>query len=206
MKLRIVVLALLATVTNYAFGGNPNVEFGPDGITILNVQPGTKVAWMSLTRSRVASHTLVRIDRGIEVAKPSRKAAVARVGADKSRSIWVIAAVDEDLAGAAISPGYSSSPSSIDVVAAVGSGTFAVISPEVELMYVRPKSGAWFLSATDGGLGDLDRVQDTTITISLQSLEKVQGNPHPPEATAPGDLILMIDPRSNRTTVIKVSQ
>ncbi len=206
MKFRIVVLALLIMVAICVFAGQPNVEFGPDGVTILNVQPGTKVAWVSLTRTRVANHTELRVDRGIEVATPSKKAAIARAGADKSRSIWVMAAVDEDLAGSAVAPGYSKSPSPIGVVAVAGSGTFVVISPEVELLYVRPQGGAWFISAMDGGLGDQDRVQNTTITVSLESLEKVQGNPHPPNVTEAGDLILMIDPRSHRTSVVKVTQ
>jgi len=206
MKIRIVVLALLSIVASYGFAGAPKVEFGPDGVAILNLKPGTKVAWMSLTRTNVSYHSTVRIDRGIEVAKQSKKADVTRAGADQSRSLWLVAAVDEDIAGTAIAPGYSASPSPIDVVAAPGSATIAVASPEVELMYVRPNGSAWFISATDGGLGDQDHAQDTVITISLQSLAKVQGNPHPPQTTAAGDTILMIDPRSNRMTVVKVAQ
>jgi hypothetical protein len=206
MKFQIAALALLITIPIHLSAGKPNVEFGPSGVTFLNVQPGTKVAWMSLTRTHVASHTELRIDRGIEVAKPSRSAVVTRAGADQARSIWAVASVDEDIAGTAVVPGYSASPSSISVVATAGSGTIAVVSPEVELMYVRPKGGAWFISATDGGLGDTDLQQNTVITISLQSMERVQGNPHPPAVTAAGDVILMIDPRSNRTTVMKVTQ
>lgn len=206
MTFRLLHLALAVTLAASAFAGQPNLEFGPDEVTILDLQPGTKVAWMSLTRTRVANHALIRIDRGIEVAKPSNKAAVARVDADKSRSIWVVAAIDEDVAGSANAPRYSSSPFPIAIRAAAGSSTIHVISPAVELMYVRPKRGAWFISATDGGLGDSDGVQDTTISISLTSLETVQGNPQPPVTAAPDDLILMIDPRSNRTTVSRVRQ
>jgi hypothetical protein len=206
MKSPIAVLALLFTIPIHLSAGKPNVEFGPDGVTFLDVQPGTRVAWISLTRTRVASHTELRIDRGIEVARPSKSAVVTRAGADQSRSIWAVASVDEDLAGTAVAPGYSVSPSPIEVNAAAGAATIAVVSPEVELMYVRPKGGAWFISATDGGVGDTDLQQNTVITISLQSLERVQGNPHPPASTAVGDVILMINPRSNRTSVMKVTQ
>jgi hypothetical protein len=189
-----------------AFAGKPAVQFGPDGVSVLNVRPGTKIAWISLTRVREAHHTTLRIDRGIEVAQPSRKAAIARPGADRSRALWVVAAIEEDVAGNAIAPGYSISPSPIDITAPVSSATIRVVSSEVELLYVRPQGGAWFISATDGGIGDGDAVQDTVITISLESLVQTQGNPQPPSTTAAGDTILMIDPRSNRTTVVRVGQ
>lgn len=205
MKLHLAFIALLSAIAIDAYCAKPNLEFGPGGVTILDVQPGTKIAWMSLTRTRIANHASVRIDRGIDVATQSKKAVIARAGADQSRSLWVLAAVDEDLAGAATAPTYGGSPFPIDVTAPAGSATISVVSPEVELVYVRPKGGAWFISATDGGIGDVDHVQNTVVTIALDSLERLQGNPHPPDVTAPGDIILMIDPRTNRTSVVKVS-
>jgi hypothetical protein len=206
MKFRDGVLLLLALTAISASGAAPNVAFGPDGLTVLDVTPGTKVAWMSLTRSTVANHTSIRVDRGVEAAMPSNGAAIARSGAEQAHAIWVIAAIDDDVAGTAISPGYSASPSPVPVIAAADASTISVVSPEVELLYVRPQGGAWFLSATNGGIGDQDHVQDTVIKISLQSLEPAEGSPNPPATTAAGDLILVIDPRSNRTAVVKVGQ
>lgn len=207
MKLRNLLLTVLSGLALHALAQQPDIRFGPGGVTMLNVEPGTQVAWMSLTRTRSENHSVVRIDRGIQVATSARKADVARPGADQSRSLWVMAAIDrDDLAGSAISPKYSISPDPVPIAAATGSATLVVASPEIELMYVRPRRGAWFISATDGARGDVDRTPDAAITIALESFEKVQGNPHPPETIAAGDLILVIDPRSNRTAIIRVAQ
>lgn len=203
---RRILFALLITCATCIFAARPNVQFGPEGVTVFDVRPGTKVAWISLTRTRVAEHTSLRIDRGVEVATPSKKAVIARPDADKSRALWVVAAIDDDIAGVVTSPRYSGSQIPIAVTSAPGSDTISITSPEIELMYVRPNGGAWFIRASDGGLGDADGRQDTLISVPLQSLERVQGNPHPPDSLHAGDMILMLDPRGNRTAVIKVGE
>ena len=205
-KSQVLSFALLLAFVAPVYSATPNVEFSPDGVTVLNVRPGAKVEWISLTRTPVANHSRLRIDRGIAVANASRKANVIRAGADQSRSLWVVAGIDDEIAGSAIPAGYASSPIPIHAVAKVGSATITVTSPEVELMYVRPKRGAWFVSAADGGLNDLDGQHDASIVISMQNLERVEGNPHPPDASDAGDLLLMIDPRTNRIAVVKVVQ
>lgn len=115
------VLLLLALTAIPAIAAdlasNANASFGPMGMSLSEVEPGARVAWMTLTRERVANHSRLRIRRGLEVADQDGTVAIAQAGADESRSIWLAAAIDdtEGLALDSTSPGYSKSTSSIDL-------------------------------------------------------------------------------------------
>jgi hypothetical protein len=187
---------------------NTSPSFGSTGMSLSDVQPGARVAWMTLTRERVAYHSKLRIQRGLEVADASGTVAIAQPGVDESRSLWLAAAID-DTAGLALdaaSPGYAKSVSPIHTVAAVGATGITIESRQVEIIYVRRNVGAWFLSAMDGELGDQDDNRNAVITISMQSLEPFEGNPSPPASVAAGDIILILDPYNNRTSMLTVSQ
>lgn len=183
-------------------------SFGPTGMSISNVEPGARVVWMTLTRERVANHSKLRIQRGLEVAAANGKVVFTRTGADASHTIWLAAAIDdeESLALDATSPGYSKSTFSISTSAVANATGITVESREAEIIYVRRQVGAWFLSAMDGGLGDQDGDLNTVIAIPLQSLQPFAGNPGPPTAVAAGDIILILDPYSNRTAMRMVSE
>jgi hypothetical protein len=212
MKPGTAILLLLALTARPVAAGdllsNGTPSFGPTGMSLSNVQPGARVAWMSLTRERVASHSRLQIQRGLAVADTHGRIGIPRPGVDSSHSIWLAAAIDDEegLAFDATSPGYSKSASSIGTGAVVDATGITVESREAEIIYVRRQVGAWFLSAMDGGLGDQDGDQNAVITISLQSLQPFAGNPGPPTVVAEGDVILILDPYSNRAAMQMVSE
>jgi hypothetical protein len=212
MKPGITFLLLLALT---AFSGaaaelpsNTPASFGPTGVSLSDVAPGARVAWMTLTRERVANHARLRIQRGLEVADSGGTVAIAQVGAYESPSICLATAVDgaESRTLNVASPGFEKSVSSINAVALAGATGITVESRQVEIIYVRRQVGAWFIAAMDGGLGDQDGDQNAVITIPLQSLQPFDGNPSAPTSVATGDIILILDPYSNRTSMRTVSE
>lgn len=202
--LRIITLLITIAAIAQDVASSSNVVFTPDGVTVSDLKPGTKLAWLALTRERVGHHSVLHTFRGFEIATPAGAIPIGRRGADRSRSLWLLASVDGEFATTSVPPGYSASSMPMEVVATVGATAVTIATPAVEMLYVRPRGGAWFLSAADGGTADSDSSKDTVITVSLQSLKPFQGNPHPPDAVAEGDLILMIDPFDNRMSVVKV--
>jgi len=202
------IITLLITIAAFAqdLASSSNVVFTPEGVTVSQLKPGTKLAWLALTRERVGHHSVLHTFRGFEIATPAGAIPIGRRGADRSRSLWLLASVDGEFATSSVPPGYSASSMPMESVAMADATAITVDAPAVELLYVRPRGGAWFLSAADGGTADADSRKDAVLTLALQSLQPFQGNPNPPASVAEGDLILMIDPLDNRMSVVKVGR
>lgn len=203
---RTVMVAALALCAVQLRADAPELTFGSSEVTFANVAAGTRVAWISVTRIPEDHHSLVTVERGVEVGQGRQKAKVSRADADTTRSLWLVAAIDEDVAGAAVSPAYVASATPIEVTAISGASTISVISPEVELLYVRPNVGAWCTSARDGARNDQDEERNAVIVVDLQSLTALGGDEELPETIEEGDTILILDPRASRTTVVQVSE
>lgn len=201
-------VALIATLALPAIGASPNAraQFDRNGVTVDGLKPGTKIVWMALTRTRAGSHSRLSVSRGVEVVTPAGNIAIGKPDADKSRSLWALAAPDEAVALTATPPGYVISARGIQATARPEAETIAVVSPAVELMLVRRQGQAWFITAVDGGGGDADKLQDTTIKVDLQSLQPLHGGAKPPRTLSEGDIVLMIDPRSNRVSTLEVKR
>jgi hypothetical protein len=208
MNRRIMAAALIATLALPAMGAGPNarVQFDRNGVTVDGMKPGTKIVWMALTRTRVGHHAELSVTRGMEIATPAGKISIGKKDADTSRSLFAFAAPDDALVTSSIPPGYVISGRPIAARAVAGAQAIVVESPALEIMLVRKQGQAWYLTAVDGGGGDADRLQDTTITVSLQSLQALKGHGQPPKSLSEGDVILMIDPRANRMSTLEVGR
>jgi hypothetical protein len=207
---RLAVLAVpVSVVTGVAFAAAnvrpPKVEFGPNGVTVGEVRPGTRVAWMAMLRDRRGYQTRVRIRRGFGPATPNSAFAIAQEAADTTRGMWVVADVDAGTSVHAASPVMTTSGRPIRVRAGAGAAVVEIDSFAVEVLYVRPRGGAWTYSVLDGGGRDADQRQNGTIVMPLEALAPLKGNPHAPAATAAGDLILIIDPRGVRSASVEVT-
>jgi hypothetical protein len=181
----------------------PTVKFGRDGVTIGDVTPGTPIAWVALIREQVEHIHRIRVLRGYGPAAQAQMK-IAHDGADSARGIWVVADVGTGAAVAALSPTMKASARPIAVHAIAGETTVSFDSAAVEVLYVRPRHGAWTFKVADGGGRDSDGVQNGAIVMPVASLVPLKGNPHPPEIVFAGDVLLIIDPRGLRTAVLEV--
>jgi hypothetical protein len=212
MKIAMTTLLLLALTVMPAAAedlvSNGNGSLSASGLSMFDVQPGARVAWMTLTREPVGNHYRLRIQRGVQTADGNGEVFITQDGADEARTLWLAAAVDGQqlVTLDAAAEGYDSSSEPVPSAAVIGATAITIESRQAEVIYVRRQVGAWFLSAMNGGLDDQDGAQDTVITIPLSSLQPFPGNPSAPTSVAHGDLVLVIDPYLNRTSMSRVSQ
>jgi len=115
------------------------------------------------------------------------------------RSVWI--AVDVETGRSAVAapadfPLQSSSlpDSLLDRDADGVIGVFELQQRNVEMLLVRPKSGAWRLRAHEGGNGDADQRANGKLRLAAADAIAVAGDAPPPKRLKKGDVIALIDP------------
>lgn len=206
MRANSLILLAAVLVAFTAIAEPPTVAFTSGGVTIGGVAPGTKVAWLGMTRERIDSHTRVRFQSGIAPVNASGKFNIVETGADRAHAVWVVADVVSGSGRRSAAPNFSPSPVEIVIRATSGQPSISVESASVALLYVRPNGGAWSFSTGDGSTLDGDGEANGIVVVPLSELKQLQGNPHPPATTEEGDVILVIDPSSIRTAQAAVTR
>jgi hypothetical protein len=203
-----ITVCLLLSVSLAAFAAEssqPDIQFGPDGITVGGIKPGEQVAWMALVRRSENRRIRVRVLRGL--ARATGQAPVRLPIPQSDEPTLLTVAVLERGHGANRSRSdRTTSPRAIEATAVAGDTTLSVQSSFVELMYVRPGRGVWSFRAGDGGGLDQDGVRDGWVTIALASLVFYKGNPHPPSTIEAGDRVFLIDPTELRAGDVEVGR
>jgi hypothetical protein len=206
MKHFIAVAMLLIVVTPLAGAANrPSATFTAGDVTLRDVAPGTRVAWMAMLTDRDHYRDRVQVLRGVDVVTPGHTMTVAPANAKPDHGIWAFAAVDGDVTLTAVAPEFVASTRAIDVNAVEGAPSLTMNGARAELLYVR-KGSAWKFSAADGGPKDFDNTANGRITIALSALENLHGNRPAPSSIERGDMILLIDFTTRRTATITVGQ
>lgn len=201
-------IALLFSIAMLVYSARAaEVTFSEAGARVRGLKPGTKIAWLSLSRERVDSHALLTVDRGVAVVTPAGDIEIGAVRGEKRRSILTFASIEDNAAiGVASSSAYTASAHSIRLKAIPGSDRLIIDAPVAEIVYISRNTGVWAASVSDGAETDADRTQDATITLSLTELKRVFGSAKPVDRISAGDVILIIDPRNNRTATYEVTQ
>jgi hypothetical protein len=75
----------------------------------------------------------------------------------------------------------------------------------VELLVVRPQTGAWALRVGDGGENDGDGAIDGRLQGVLEQMKPLAGSPQPPADFEKGDLVVALDPSAMEITLVKVA-
>lgn len=206
MKRRTLTVITAVIAAFAAFADPPTVTFTENGVAIGGVAPGTKIAWLGMIRERAGAHARVRFERGFGPATPAGKLEIAEAGADRAHAIWVVADVGSGSARRSAAPGFVHSSAGIVIDATPGGVSVAIESAMVELVYVRPKRGAWSFGTGDGSTLDADGESNGVVVMPLSALNRFQGNPHPPEQVEEGDVILVIDPYRIRSGQLAVTR
>ncbi|HYC87847.1 MAG TPA: hypothetical protein VEO54_01445, partial [Thermoanaerobaculia bacterium] len=127
-------------------GTPPSVAFGRSGVTVAGLKPGTRLAWLAMVREPRRHYAATRIVRGFAPATPGSSFAIDYENADTSRSLWVVADVDNGVTAEAKPAGTIVSQHAIPIQAAAGKSAITIASGTVEVLYVRPRGGAWTFS------------------------------------------------------------
>jgi hypothetical protein len=197
------LMALLLVVSAEA-GSKPQVVFKKDGIRVKAKKGRSNIVWLAVVRDRPNDVARVRVPKGTVVANDFGDADVTLEKAHELRGIWLVADVDEGAAGFVSPALQTSNPGVISVDARKGLNGVAVTAPDVVVMFVRPRVGAWTFSVTDGSPADGDRAQNGVVVVPLSSLVSFEGKKKPPAVTEPGDLVLAVDRRWMRVGEVEV--
>lgn len=80
----------------------------------------------------------------------------------------------------------------------------AGVGAYVEVLLVRPASGAWTLSSGDGGPADLGLPHNGVIRISPAAMEPVGQSPSPPAELRAGDVVVWVAPRPMEYSALRI--
>ena len=205
----LLVVALLSLAPPPAFA--LDARYTPESIDLSDLTPGGEALYFHASRQSEGYIPSVGVHRGVWVDEDGDGTITQPLGAPAPRRAVVVLV---DLATGAL----ATAPREETLVTPVEVPTDAFLAgPEgeisafrhhrerVEMVVVRPGVGAWKLSAADGTALDVDPTQpsaepvvDGTVHFSLSDMEPVGDSAlaEPPEALAPGDVVVMIDPRS----------
>jgi hypothetical protein len=74
----------------------------------------------------------------------------------------------------------------------------------LELLVVRPQTGAWALRVGDGDGSDGDGVIDGRLQAVVDQMQPLEGSPQPPSQLQGDDLVVALDPAAMEITLVKV--
>jgi len=77
----------------------------------------------------------------------------------------------------------------------------------LDFLLVRPRTGAWVLSGSDGGQGDSDGKENRTFVLDVGSLKPLlQAFGPPPKKFDKGDVVVIFDPSTSDVFVAEVGK
>jgi len=196
----IVVVSLFTFLLSAADAPPLQLTIGTAEVRIGNVTGGAEVVLLVATvegdggvlRQRTGAKTF-RDDDGDGVVT------VADARGIPLRSIWIAVDVETGRSAVAAPPDFplqlSPLPASLLERDAEGvTGVFELQQRNVEMLLVRPKSGAWRLRAHEGGNGDGDQHANGKLRLVAADAIAVSGDAPSPKRLKKGDVIALLDP------------
>jgi hypothetical protein len=195
------LLTLLAPLAAFAADPPPlQIAVSNQDVLMTNVTPGGTVVFYSAS---------IANDRGI--LRQRKVAAMvtdtARTGsvtysdgnAIPFRSVWVAVEMETGRFVVGGPVGYDLSLQSFPVTHLHGDtdgtiGVFDLNQVSGQMLVVRPKSGAWEVSAAEGGMGDADHARNGKLSLSVEDTQAIGNSGPPPKRLKNGDVIAVIDP------------
>jgi len=113
------------------------------------------------------------------------------------RSIWIAVDVNDGSHGMATPSGAA--PPALQVGDNEWRGGRAdvdIAREYLEVLLVRPGTGAWALRASEGGSKDADGRHDGVLKLRLANMERIAGEAGGPPVATPRDLLIAVDPQT----------
>lgn len=180
------------------------------GVTVRDVTAGARVILFGVGREPLGDRSAIR--RWTEVvADEDRDGSIRFSASVTSKSIWVAVDLDSGERVSATGPGYPRR----EVTAGFGvkrnnAGQLSKLENArgvAELLIVRPKRGAWRLSAMKNSLEDDARDNPGSMRLDVSSFHAVDGVASEDlRHLKRGDVLAMIDPRRMQFYVVQVNE
>lgn len=191
---------LTITVVSAAAGAPLSVQLSNDAVTVLDVTPGSSVAMLSVARepSYYMSRVVSRGEMLIDTDRDGTVRYEAQGGVAFS-SIWVVVDVRSGDIAWTVPAGFLAQEMrqrgagrgrALEAIA----GTVETGRNSVDLMIVRPGTGAWSVAARDGGPSDRDRTVNGRVRLDLSKLTPLSPTSGAaPHALLKGDVVVVLD-------------
>ncbi len=200
-KTLVVVAALLAVGWPAAVEAQPTLTFEPTAV-VVGLPAGGSAAVMSVTRRPVEYS--VKIEKRLEVVTDDDNDGQARLevgdGVYLASAWWAV-----DLASGGFAVGapedypvswLATDEESLEAPTTPSPDLAIFHHSRLELLVVRPGTGAWRTSAVDGGSADLDGEPDGVIHIGFAGMAPVASEGTALAGLQSGDLLFAIEPNT----------
>lgn len=200
MRARNLILAVTLPLATFApaLRAAPAMTIEPSAVLVSGLAPGGEVVYFSVARE-VTTYAANVVRREGRMKDDDLDGSV-RIAVDPAvpwRSIWVAVDLATGLVIPATPEGYPLRDSgSRGGFALAPAGAFTHLGAAGDLSHVlvvRPGTGAWVATLTDGAASDEDGGGNRTIVSALDVLEPVAAGPPPPLELLPGDRVIEID-------------
>ncbi|MDX1996936.1 MAG: hypothetical protein SF066_04395 [Thermoanaerobaculia bacterium] len=200
MRARNLILAVTLPLATFApaLHAAPAVTFEAQAVIVSGLAPGAEIVYFSVARE-VTTYAANVVRREGRVKDDDLDGSV-RIAVDPAvpwRSIWVVVDLATGLVVPATPEGYPLRDAEArGGFALAPTGAFTHLGAAGDLSHVlvvRPGTGAWVATLTDGAASDEDGGGNRTIVSALDVLEPVAAGPPPPLELLPGDRVIEID-------------
>jgi hypothetical protein len=192
---------LILAATAAPASGELAFAFGETTVGVKGATPGAEVLIYTLARVPQDGMTIVSDETHRLSADADGQVTIDLEGEVPWRSLWIAF----DLSTGA----YAVNQASIGVrevdFAELGTRSGPSLEVRADLIYAfvaRAQGGGWKLRAGDGGRGDSDGVRDRKISVQPGRMRALADSPAPPAALAAQDLVVIIDPRRMKYSVV----
>ena len=185
------------------------VSFDEHEVVVSGLAPGSRVAWLSLASEPRRYYVREVRREGIEAADGTGTARIDAGEAVPPRSVWGVVDLESGAAAWAAPEGFP-----LEEVVPEGGGLARddggrlnrLLSRAVglELLVVRPGSGAWGLTVFDGSPADRDGEPDGGLVVALDEGRPLLDSPAAaPALLLAGDVVLGIDLKTYRVFTLR---
>ncbi len=197
----------------------PVIAFEQAAVVVSGLAPGAEVAWLSLASEPRRYYVRDTRREGIERDDDGDGTVVIALdGEVPPRSVWGVVDLASGLFEWSAPVGFE-----LQKLAAAGEGAgrdglgrlnrLIARRVGIEALWARPGTGpgvpgavrgAWALTVFDGSPGDRDGAPDGGVAAALDEARPFGESPPPPEQLLPGDVVLVIDPRTYQVFTVRL--
>jgi hypothetical protein len=202
----LLIPALLGLITTAVSWAGPQVtletETDPHRLIVDGLSIGGETAWIGIMRERPKWTTRVVRRHGLERDEDGDgRVEIALDKAVAFHSVWVVVDLTSGDWDIAVPDGFPRKELSfpVDSFRQISAGivdSFQDTRGDIEVLLVRPTVGAWRLSASEGGAHDGDGQSNLQLRAVFSQMRPVGESPTAPGHLSPGDVLVVIDPKS----------
>ena len=207
-----VFLLLLLTTTTSLSAAAPTLTISNDAVRAQGITAGGQaVCWSVAQKGRGVDFTILRQVRSATDDDRDGIVTFDRGLATPFHSIFVIADVASGEVAIATPSGFEQKlelPTAVLKPGNSGNGLadLSLRSESIDVLLVRARAGAWRGFASEGTKRDKDGERNGRVALGIEQFAAVGGKAAAPQAFIPGDVLVLIEPRTMRFATVTVTQ